>query len=251
MSNLRHFLGRNSQRILNRLGYGIVRLDRVRTTMEAALKAIARRGIPVGGVIDVGASNGSWSEILMHDYPTSRYLLVEAQKVHEEGLKAFCEAHANARYALVAAGGEDGTINFDATSPVAGQASHVAYRSNNEVVPMSRIDTLVETHRLPGPFLLKLDTHGFEVPILEGARETLKKTNAIVMECYNFRIAPECLLFHEMCGYLEKLGFRCIDLVETLHRPLDDSFWQADLVFVRQDRPEFGDLRYSAGPEPA
>jgi hypothetical protein len=34
-------------------------------------------------------------------------------------------------------------------------------------------------------------------------------------------------------------GFRCIDLVDPMHRPHDDSLWQMDLVFARKDRPEF------------
>jgi hypothetical protein len=60
------------------------------------------------------------------------------------------------------------------------------------------------------------------------------------MECYNFRIAPEALLFYEMCDYLEKRGFRPMDMLDPLHRPYDDALWQMDFVFVRSDRPEFG-----------
>jgi hypothetical protein len=100
-------------------------------------------------------------------------------------------------------------------------------------------------HQFDGPYLLKLDTHGYEVPILEGARETLTRTEAIIMECYNFRIAPECLMFGDMCQHMERLGFRCIDLVDPMHRLADDSLWQMDLVFVRGDRPEFSYLGYS------
>ena len=97
---------------------------------------------------------------------------------------------------------------------------------------------------LPGPYLLKFDTHGFELPILNGAARTLAETEVIVMECYNFRIGPHALTFDEMCRHLGERGFRCIDLVEPMHRPRDDSFWQMDLVFVRQTRPEFAYTGY-------
>jgi len=30
-----------------------------------------------------------------------------------------------------------------------------------------------------------------------------------------------------------------IDICEPLHRKYDDSFWQMDLFFVREDRKEF------------
>ena len=97
---------------------------------------------------------------------------------------------------------------------------------------------------LEGPYLLKLDTHGFEVPILKGAARTLASTEVIVMECYNYRIAPECLTFDEMCRHLGERGFRCIDLVDPLYRPYDDAFWQLDLVFIRSNRPEFSHQDY-------
>ena len=91
---------------------------------------------------------------------------------------------------------------------------------------------------------MKLDTHGFEVPILEGAVRTLAETEVILIECYTFRIAPACLTFAEMCRYLGERGFRCIDLGDPLYRPHDDALWQMDLVFVRKDRPEFSYLGY-------
>ncbi len=73
---------------------------------------------------------------------------------------------------------------------------------------------------------------------------TLANTDVIIMECCNFEIAPECLLFHEMCDLPKKHGFRCIDLVDPLYRPCDNSFWQMDLVFVRENRDEFKYIKY-------
>jgi len=181
----------------------------------------------------------------MKHLPDCRYLLVEAQPVHEPALREFCSRNSSTIYALVAAGEQEGSVNFDATDPFGGQASSRAYSSHNIVVPVAPLDALVEKNRLAGPYLLKLDTHGYEIPILKGARKILQDTEVIVMECYNFRIATECLRFDEMCGYLHGLGFRCIDLVCPLHRPLDGSLWQMDLVFVRETRPEFSVAKYS------
>jgi FkbM family methyltransferase len=227
--------------LLRRLGYSISRVEGAggRVTMDDAFRGLVRRQHKFNTVIDIGASNGSWSASLMRHFPSCSYLLVEAQPVHQKPLEEFCARHANARFVLAAAGERGGEIFFDATDPLGGVASY-ARRSPADIrVPVVSIDEQVSTLRLAEPFLLKLDTHGFEVPILEGAKATLARTEVIIMECYNFRIAPECLTFDEMCGYLGKLGFRCIDLVCPMHRPHDGSFWQADLVFVRSDRPEF------------
>ena len=241
MRNVSEAAKKQVRRLLRGLGYKIYRaggpLDR--STMDGAFRALVKRKHAIGTVVDIGASNGSWSEALMPHFPSSRYLLIEAQPVHEPGLRSFCARHANAEYVLAAAGEREGRIHFDASEPLSGQASNIPFAANDIEVPVVTLDAALKARSLPGPYLLKFDTHGYEVPILNGAPATLARTEVIIMECYNFRIAPECLTFYEMCAHLAQRGFRCIDLVEPMHRPHDDSFWQMDLVFARDSRPEF------------
>ena len=228
------------------LGYKLVRvggpLDRC--TMNGAFRAVAGRKHFFRTVVDIGASDGSWSAELMRHFPDCRYLLVEAQPVHEEALRGFCARHANAQFVLAAAGERDGRIYFDASEPLSGQASETPFAANSIEVPVVRLDSALSTRKLEGPYLLKFDTHGFELPILRGAPQTLARTEVVVMECYNFKIGPECLTFADMCRHMEDLGFRCIDLVDPMHRPYDNSLWQMDLIFVRSDRAEFSYLGY-------
>ena len=212
--------------------------------MASAFRALKARGPAFNTVIDIGASTGIWSQALMHHFPACRYLLIEAQPVHEAALREFCGTHINAQFVLAAAGEKAGHIFFDAADPFSGQASYTRTSTANVRLPVTTVDHEVSARKLGGPYLLKFDTHGFELPILKGATDTLSNTAVIIMECYNFKIAPECLMFDEMCGYLAQLGFRCIDLVDPMHRPYDDAFWQMDLVFVRQTRPEFSYLQY-------
>lgn len=226
------------KRSLASFGLGMVQIRTNRSFMECAFQSIVARKHQLHTVIDIGASDGRWSDEFMKYYPNSNYLLIEAQSLHETGLKTFCTKHPNADYILAAAGDKEGKLYFDANNPFGGQASYMPYE-NSEVVPVVSIDHSVTERQLPGPYLLKLDTHGFEVPILKGAENTIKNTEVIIMECYNFKIANECLTFDQMCALMNQYGFRCIDLVDPVHRPHDHSFWQMDLVFVKADRPEF------------
>ena len=234
------------QKMLATVGYTAVKTDarNLRFTMAGTIKATAKRNHRITTVIDVGASDGSWSHQCMQYFPNCNYLLIEAQQSHENSLKQFCTQHGNSQFIVAAAGETSGKIFFNANDPFGGQASYKPFATNNIEVPVISIDHEIKARKLEGPYLIKLDTHGFEVPILKGASATLKQTEAIIIECYNFKIAPECLLFHEMCDYLSKLGFRCIDLVDTMHRQHDDAFWQMDLVFVKESRPEFSYLEY-------
>jgi FkbM family methyltransferase len=211
---------------------------------QAALDRILSRGMTIGTVVDIGASNGMWSESVMPYFPRAKYLLIEAQDVHAADLKRFAASHPNAEYVLKAAGEKAGTIYFDGAEPFSGQAMTEPSREGLIEVPVCSIDEEIASRGLPGPYMLKFDVHGFELPILRGAKETLKNTALLVMECYNFEIAPECLLFHDMCRHLHQLGFRVADMSEPLWRPHDKMLWQMDIFFVRSDRPEFQHSSY-------
>lgn len=216
---------------IHRLGYEIVRYADS-PTYAAALHRAAERGVAVNTVIDAGASDGRWSAMARRHWPNARYLLVDANPVHAPALQAFKNRHPGVDFEIVAAGDRDGSVYFDAAHAFIGIASHASTRPDDLQLPMRRLDTLVAARALPPPYLLKLDTHGFEAPILEGARQTLAQTQLIAVEVYNFRTSETCLRFHEICAYLEARGFRPVDLCEPIRRFRDGVLWQFDLLFA-------------------
>jgi len=226
---------------LARAGFEVRRSVDRGDSMAGAFDRLACR-IDVSSVIDVGASDGSWSALALCHYPQADYLLIEAQAdPHERALARFARAHPQVRYVIAAAGDHEGTAHFDASDPASGVASREPTGANDILVEMTTVDAEVVRHSLRPPFLLKLDTHGFEVPIFEGAVRTLGQTALLVVEAYNFELRPGCLRFHELCAYLEERGLRCVDLVDVLHRPGDGFLWQFDLFFARAKRPEFAE----------
>lgn len=216
-----------------------------RSTTRSALESMLKRDYQINTVIDIGASDGRWSEAMMLQYPNTNYFLIEAQDCHQQKLKEFVKRFKNSNYVLAAAGAEPGNIYFDAGDPFGGQASNTPFEKNNIVVPVTSVDVEVEKNALKGPFLIKFDTHGYETPILQGALKTLEETSVIIMECYLHRLTADSLLFNEMCAYLDNLGFRCIDMVDPAWRTYDDTFWQMDLIFIKKDSPEFIHADYS------
>ena len=220
------------------------RMSFVAMKSGSALARIASRGIMIETVVDIGASTGVWSESVMPFFPDARYLLVEAQAIHEPALKRFAAANRKAQYVLKAAGEKAGMIYFDDTEAFGGEAMNERSREGLIEVPVCSLDEEIEARNLPGPYLLKFDVHGFEMPILRGAERTLQNTTLLIMECYNFDITPEALLFHDMCRHLHDRGFRVADISEPLWRPHDRMLWQMDIFFMRADRPEFQHKSY-------
>ena len=203
-------------------------------TLAGFLERLGRWNIPFRTVIDVGASNGLWTRDVIARFPDRQYFLVEARPEHEPGLKDLVAAHPQVRYALCAAADRPGEVHFHGGDLFGGLAAHTPFSEHNLVVPARTLDELAATHGLSGPFLLKLDTHGFEQQILAGAPAVLAQTEMLVIEAYNHRMGFGNLLFPELIALLGRQGFRCVDFFDPLYRPHDGAFWQADFAFVRE-----------------
>lgn len=213
-------------------------------TMNSALKRSVSRGLQVNTVIDVGASDGRWSKGLIQLIPDANYLLVEAQEAHREPLERFKDRNPNINYVIAAAGSTNGNIYFDNSDLFGGVASEKPIE-NGIIVPVISLDEKVAELGLDGPYLLKLDTHGFEVPILEGARKLIKNASLIILETYNYRLTDKSLRYWEMCNYMEDLGFLPVENVDLLLRQKDNTFWQMDTFFLPSDDPAFASRTYS------
>lgn len=226
------------QKTIRKAGYSLNRIEGD-FSMIGALKRCKSREIKINTVIDVGASDGRWSKKCMNFFPDARYLMFDALNTHEDNLTKFCAINNNAEFILAAAGDREGTTYFNNSSLYGGSLSNSSKGSNIIEVPVTTIDSQINNRNLKPPFLIKLDTHGFEVPILEGAKQTLIQTNLVIIEAYHFKLTDESLRFYEICKYMENLGFSPIDMADFMLRKCDNSFWQMDMFFVPSSREEF------------
>jgi FkbM family methyltransferase len=204
---------------------------------EAAFRRISSRGLEVRTVIDVGASDGRWTRRAAAFWPDARYHLIDANAYWQPALEAAVARVPGWSYTIAAAGPTDGTVAFhsDPSDPFGGAALATPPNDLPKVAQVA-LDGEVARHGLAPPYLVKLDTHGYEPEILAGARQTLERTNLLVIEAYNFQQPGR--RFPDLVRNVEASGFHCIDIGEPLFRERDQVFWQIDLFFVRADRPE-------------
>jgi len=209
-------------------------------SMNSMLQRHAQRGVPVQTVIDIGASDGKWSAASMKHFPSASFLAIEPLEERKETLENTKSRFTKFDYALCVAGDIDGAeINLNVTPDLDGSTIEGQNPGSSRTCRVRTIDSLVVERNLSGPYLLKFDTHGYELPILSGANDVLANTTAIIMETYNFQLTPTSLRFHEMCAHLEELGFRPVDIAEPLLRLHDKAFWQFDILFIKTDSDVF------------
>jgi FkbM family methyltransferase len=212
--------------------------------LDHALRRLRGHQIPINSLIDVGASNGIWSKKFARYFPDRHHLLLEANQIHAEALDRVCRANSNWVYRMSAVGPTNGTLFFDGSDPLGGHVSAIAHTPNYKPFPVNTLDRLLEENPLPTPYMIKLDVHGVEIPILNAAVETLKQTNALVIEAYNFKFGDPAIPFWDLCQHLVTLGYRPLDVFDVLYREVDRALWQFDLLFVKSDLALFRDLRY-------
>jgi len=214
--------------------------------MMAGLQRCRRAGLDFNTIVDVGAAAGTWSMAASEVWTTSAFLLFEPLIERKQELEILCGRRNGFQFVNAAAGKMSAEVNFIVTDDLdgSGVASAESRGANTRIVQVTRLDTEVQTRNLQGPYLVKLDTHGFELPILEGCSAILDQTELFIIECYGFQIADNSLLFWEMCEHMEGLGYRLFDIVDVMNRPVDGAFWQCDAFFLKKSNPIFREGGY-------
>lgn len=230
--------------ILGKFGLELRRTGRL-PIMSQGLSWLSTHDFKIQTVLDVGASNGNWTKECIKYFPQAKYILFEPQPVHCQVLdKMVSSSLQSITPVKKAVGASDGVTFFDVSSPFGGALMNETGKNTIEV-ELTTIDKEVTELNANGPFLLKLDTHGFEKEILDGSTKTLENCSVLIIEAYNYRIADKSLLFWELCAFLETKGFRPIDLVDVLHRKYDKSLWQMDLIFIQSSWNGFNYISYT------
>jgi FkbM family methyltransferase len=203
---------------------------------------LRRQGVLPATVIDVGANVGQFACAVLS--------LLRPRWVH--AFEPFPDAVGALRRTLgtdprvvvhgVALGADSGELPFHVNAHshsssllrLAG-AHRIAFPDATEVaevkVPVRTLDQELAAVELPGPVLLKLDVQGYERWVLEGARETLRRANWVILEA-SFRPMYEGEPgFLDLVGDMAERGFRLLRPVGWLVAPATGEILQCDVLF--------------------
>lgn len=212
-------------------------------SMSHTLIRLKNIGLNPSTIVDIGAASGNWAKEVNELWKEASIVAFEPIGEQVERLKVNTVSFANKLHLFQAvAGDQNGEIDFSITDDPDGSGVYGDGHGKKVKMPMITIDTAVE--KLNGPFLIKLDTHGFEFPILKGAEETLKQSDAVIIEVYGFYVSPTAPLFHQLSSQMEKYGFRLFDIVDIMRRKKDGAFWQADAIYLKNNHTLFLDNNY-------
>ena len=205
----------------------------LKSQKKNTISALVKSGVNVSQVVDVGVRECTAD--LLSLFPEVQHLLFEpASEFHlliEKNYK-------NVSYVL----------NACALSSESGSAYLIKTAlENNDVISHTRISDIA--NGLPGEnvvgvdeieirtldsfigavlmnCLIKIDVDGMELPIIEGASNTIRLASIVVVEVTSLTLAKRV-------AAVERLGFRLVDFVDRVKYGL--ALHQCDAVFVRED----------------
>jgi FkbM family methyltransferase len=214
----------------------VVTLGTPNRDFGAFFRHLERLGTRFRTVIDVGVAFGT--PALYESHPDAKFYLIEPVPSCRDELEQLAARLGGVAF-NVAAGAADGVMDFFVHPDVSGSSAkrqlEGEYFDGVRVeVPVRRLDSLIR-EPIARPCLLKIDTQGAEIEVLEGASGILSDIDVVIIEVsfHQFREgAPE---FHQIVERMSRLGFLAYEILEGHFRSADNALAQVDIAFVPEN----------------
>ena len=207
--------------------------------MRWHFEALQRRGVDIRTVLDIGAAHGHFADFIRTVYPKARVTCIECNELDSHYLADRYDTH------FVCLGKEDCTADFyiNPADPVGGGSSFYLENTHAFAQPEVREKQLVTLDSLNlGPFdLIKMDTQGSEIDILQGGGEAIRNARFVLIECSFLAYNQGGCLIGDVIDVMKSHGFRMLDTFGPVHggHAWGDYKTQTDVLFAKSTDPIF------------
>jgi FkbM family methyltransferase len=183
---------------------------------------LRKPGLAPATIIDVGAGPGTSG--FYAAFPDAYLVVIDPLSEFEEPLqRQLARRAAGGEYLCTAAGAEAGdvTMHVDRERPTSssigrkpGFTPEMQALLEEREVPVATLDDLLEEKRWQPPFGLKMDTEGFELEVVKGARSLLEQTQFVIAEVSLRLRFEDSYTFAEFVEFMASLGFTLRDILD-------------------------------------
>lgn len=222
-------------------------------SMAGSLANLRASGFSPGGIVDIGANIGIWTQEVAEIFPDAKIHMIEAQPWLASKLQeVVARMGGQSTFAIHLVGAEPKVaVPFFVIGTGSSVFEEVTdLRKTITALPMTRIDDLSQVRSLPRPLFLKLDVQGYELEVLKGAAETLASAEVVLMEVALLPYNVGAPLMTEVIAFMKERGFVPFDICGQLRRISDHALFQIDMIFVRSESQLRAHRRFSMFERP-
>lgn len=203
----------------------------------------------IGTVIDIGANKGQFAKQILGDKTyRGRVISFEAEERSHRILEQ--EAAKNQRWFVgpkCALGSSQGEAQLHVSKNSVSSSLLNVTQKHIESAPGSESNDTqtIEIHTLDRllassddhiePYFVKIDVQGFELEVIKGAIDTLKKCPAIIMETSLFELYRGQPSWLEVIDFMDRIGFFVWGVQKGFHDKLTGQQLQLDTIFVSRE----------------
>lgn len=190
-------------------------------------------------ILDIGANHGTWTRDMIKFFPDSIYILIEPQAYLERSIEDL-KSCSKIKFYPIGLGNKNGILSFsinqsdDSSSFKPTDSGIKGYAFVDSIpVQMKTLDAFLEEENLPIPDIVKIDTEGLDLEVLEGASSIFGLTECILIEASIHQKAfPNSLL--KVMNYMDERGYEVFDFTD-LNRPFSNGLlWLVEIFFLKK-----------------
>jgi FkbM family methyltransferase len=170
-------------------------------------------------IIDIGANVGNWTLLYMSLFKNCNFFLIEADHSHGRSIKLISKYfYLGALYSKAI------KKVFFFTNKYSGTGNSF-YKENTSIkfkkkfLFTNTLDKITKNFFYKKKYdIIKIDTQGSELDILNGANRTLKKTKMIIIEINIFKYNQNKVEYYDIFKFLDKKGFKFKNILNESYK---------------------------------
>jgi FkbM family methyltransferase len=198
----------------------------------------AAKGFTPTTALDIGACKAQWTNVIRSVSPNCQMTLVEADKRCKVALDPLA-AHHEIHYTALSSDAGKKPFYLRNGEDVESWGSSSLYLEQTVPFLQDFRQTVVETNTIDNLFagrhfdLIKLDTQGSELDILEGGKSVWLSARFVQIELSLVKYNKGAPIFHDYIAYMAANNFYTCDFMQA-HMWGDGTTLQLDLLFQRE-----------------